>query len=228
MKSYVLTGIISMFSFALFVSVPSNATIVTDQAAFNSANSGLTIITFEGIAPANGFVTLTSPFEPLGASGPPISSFLNGPFAFDSAFSNSSIPGSPSDYIHSGFRNNSQFTIDLPINTNVVGLNFSEFIIGNPAGTGSVLIQAFNGAVEIANGAFAASNASHFESFYGISGMGAVTQIVVTSNTNAQDAVAIDNLSFGSSTPVPEPATLAVFGLGLAGLGIMRRRRRVA
>ena len=92
-------------------------------------------------------------------------------------------------------------------------------IIGNSAGTGSVLIQAFNVAVEIANGAFAASNASLFESLYGISGMGAVTQIVVTSNTNAQDAVAIDNLSFGSSTPVPEPATLAVFGLGLAGLG---------
>ena len=97
----------------------------------------------------------------------------------------------------------------------MVGLKFSELIIGNPAGTGSVLIQAFNGAVEIVNGAFAASNASHFGIFYGISGMGAVTQIVVTSNTNAQDAVSIDNLSFGSSTPVPEPATLAVFGLGI-------------
>ncbi len=34
-----------------------------------------------------------------------------------------------------------------------------------------------------------------------------------------------DNLSIGLTTTVPEPATLSLLGLGLAGVGFMRRRR---
>jgi hypothetical protein len=35
-------------------------------------------------------------------------------------------------------------------------------------------------------------------------------------------------INFQTASAVPEPATLAIFGLGLAGLGLMRRRKRVA
>jgi hypothetical protein len=43
-----------------------------------------------------------------------------------------------------------------------------------------------------------------------------------TSGTGTQ--VAMDNLTINS--PIPEPTTLSILGAGLAGLGLVRRRRR--
>ena len=47
-------------------------------------------------------------------------------------------------------------------------------------------------------------------------------EIVAGVSGNTTDALWIDNLAF-SSTPVPEPTTLLLLGLGLAGLGFSRR-----
>ena len=44
--------------------------------------------------------------------------------------------------------------------------------------------------------------------------------------TSSQYAFEFDNVAF-NSTPIPEPAGLALLGAGLAGLGVIRRRRRV-
>ena len=47
------------------------------------------------------------------------------------------------------------------------------------------------------------------------------------SNNASGFAIALDNLEFGpSQTSLPEPATLALFGLGIAGIGLSRRRLR--
>ncbi len=55
-----------------------------------------------------------------------------------------------------------------------------------------------------------------------------IGRITLTANNADSGAEVIDNIAFGqsSATPVPEPASLALFGLGLAGFAMTRRTSR--
>jgi hypothetical protein len=51
--------------------------------------------------------------------------------------------------------------------------------------------------------------------------------LVISLTSNSNKTPLIDNVNFGAATPIPEPATLAVFG-GIALAGALGYRRRKA
>lgn len=61
--------------------------------------------------------------------------------------------------------------------------------------------------------------------YFGVIDLAGFSSITFTPNSRG-DGIFFDSLSYGTAgTSVPEPGTLALLGLGLAGLGLSRRRK---
>jgi hypothetical protein len=105
------------------------------------------------------------------------------------------------------------FVFDSSINS--FGINISDF------GTSSAnTLTATNDTGSI-NQVFASTPASPSSMFFGVIDSAQFSTLTIT-GSNGGDRLDYDNLSFGT---VPTPATLALFGLGLAGLGWSRRNK---
>lgn len=92
----------------------------------------------------------------------------------------------------------------------------------------SVTIEAFLGAVSLGSLVFDNPNNLPVD-FIGLAEAGGFDRIVVTTATVDNGFIALDNFRFEDAAPaneVPEPASLALFGLGLAAAGLARRRKQ--
>lgn len=104
--------------------------------------------------------------------------------------------------------------------------NLAGFLVETNSGD-DVTIEAFLGASSLGSVNFPNPNGPTVD-FVGIGDLGGFDRITVTTATNANGFFAMDNFRFegGSNGQVPEPGTLALLGLGLAGALISRRRAK--
>lgn len=69
------------------------------------------------------------------------------------------------------------------------------------------------------------NSSSGNERYFGVLDLDATFTSVRLQNSDYGDTVYIDNVSWGKGNVVPEPGILAMLGLGLAGMAMVRRRQ---
>lgn len=115
----------------------------------------------------------------------------------------------------------SSLQIDFQTATDAFGLDLLEY--SGYSDRVSIAIYGADDTTLLSTEQYFSTNSPTSGVFFGFSDAGGIGRVVAT-GINSWSPI-IDNLTFGQANSVPEPATLALLGLGLAGLGVSRRRK---
>ena len=226
-----LVHILCCAMLASLLTVPAQAVpiIFTDRGTFDGAAPGLIVEDFENTLVAPGAVQVCGPtisstsndacFAP-GGIVPGISFGQVGSGTPDMVVLGAGFLGNPSTVIGPNtFQDNLDVMFMVAGGANAIGLDILN-VLGF---SGDLIIDVFG------TGGLIASTTLTFTGgdtqFWGILADEAITQVLFNDMGNGFGEL-IDNVAFGSVS-VPEPGTLALLGLGLIGMGLTRRRKKV-
>ena len=195
-------------TFWLVLVTGAGATLITSS--LDPALAGGDVITFDGLA--NGI------YEPLTVGGV----IFGGKVEIGNANFSSVIDVPP--YLSNGYFN--RFYTGSLTFTFTHDITAFGFLLG--ASNNTWTLTAYNSNNVVLDTAILGSTGGSGKAFYGLRvDSPVIAYVTLTDNGTNNDLIFIDDFTTASSSaPVPEPATLLLFGTGLAGLAGLRRRRQ--
>lgn len=189
----------------------------TDQSSFDAAaGSGLSLATFDSLS-GNNYQTLSNSVSSAIPTGVTFSSTGGGSsdlFVAPTNFGGDTQIASPS--LFANFFGTPLIATFSP-GVTAVGSNLLSFPTGVP-----VTVTVTN--ADSTTASFVITPAAYL----GLIATGGTSISSISYQPPAGFTAGVDNYEFGTAAPVPEPATLALFGFGLAGMGTRRWRQRKA
>jgi len=192
-----------------------------DRSVFDAATTGMTNIDFEAQQLIGGF----NPFGfGLSISGvnfsAPLSHYL---YVADDLVGPSYQWGSGASLLFGSTNENGNLVITLPGGVFSFGFDLMAESDNVPNSTGGLLYN-----INIDGSPFNSTTLARPDrAFFGLTSDTALSTVTLTmTNTHADRVLPIiDNVAFGGIAAVPEPGTLALLGLALAGVGFSRCKK---
>lgn len=235
MKKYVLSAAAALAGATLLAST-ADAAIISATATIGGAPTGVTLDNLDSIPLGSGggtsntgiIITFTGTGGAVqgsssGLYAAPVLSGSNG-IGFGNPSGNQPNGVDTTTYLTAGGTSTSSATLILPIdvkyfgllwgsvdNYNTLELYYNDTLIGSITGTDITPVPTGD---QTADGTYYVNITS--DTFF--------NKVVAKSSNYAFE---FDDVAYNPTIPSPEPITLSLFGAGLAGLGLVRRRRGV-
>ena len=195
----------------------SASTIYTDETVFLGSADPLSMESFESQTATNSYTTNSIALTDFTLSH----SIVDHLGVYDSSSGWGGIATDGDNFIIAGSGNGTTVTLDFNSAINSFGINVTDW---GDFGSGSLIFRNDIGeSYTIATSSLPNNNVL----FFGIINSDFSFISVDLVNSISGEAYAIDEVYYGNTSPVPEPTTILLFGLGLLGLtGVNRKKRQ--